>query len=129
MREYLYYKEKSEKERSLKKKSNSIYEDKGPDEKGAEEPVRPTIDLKKSSNESETSFLNRVDKVSVVGFIIRRTIFQRSFFSYFLLIIKKEVEHVIYRSQFETQFQVKLEAKEDKVVVKKEKKMREGKRR
>jgi len=42
---------------------------------------------------------------------------------------KKEVEHVIYRSQFETQFQVKLEAKEDKVVVKKEKKMREGKRR
>ncbi len=63
MREYLYYKEKSEKERKLKKKNNKIYEDKGPDDKGAEEPVRPSVDLKKSANESETAFLNRVNKV------------------------------------------------------------------
>lgn len=47
MREYLYYKEKSEKERSLKKKSSSTYEDKGPDEKGAEEPVRPKLKAEK----------------------------------------------------------------------------------
>ncbi len=80
MREYLYYKEKSEKERSLKKKSNNIYEDKGPDEKGAEEPVRPTIDLKKSTNESETSFLNRVDKVVWSALLLGEHFFKNLFF-------------------------------------------------
>ena len=43
--------------------------------------------------------------------------------------ILKEVEHVIHRSQYEDQFDVKLETKDDKVVVIKEKKMREAKRR
>ncbi len=43
--------------------------------------------------------------------------------------ILKEVEHVIHRSQYEHQFDVKLETKDDKVVVIKEKKMREAKRR
>ena len=53
-----------------------------------------------------------------------------SFFEEFIILtILKEVEHVIHRSQYEDQFDVKLETKDDKVVVIKEKKMREAKRR
>ena len=42
---------------------------------------------------------------------------------------KQEIDTVIQRSRYEDQFEVKLETKDDKVVVKKEKKMRDGKRR
>merc|ERR1712127_1181223 len=73
-----------------------------PDTRGAEVPIRKTLDIKRLDNETDTAFCNRMDR---------------------------EVENVIHRSQYENQFEVKLETKDDKVIVKKDKKMREGKRR
>lgn len=73
-----------------------------PDDKGAEVPIRKVAKLEKLKHESEAHFLNRVEK---------------------------EVETVIHRSQYENQFDCKLETENDKVVVTKEKKMSERKRR
>ena len=73
-----------------------------PDDKGAEVPIRKVAKLEKLKHESEAHFLNRVEK---------------------------EVENVIHRSQYENQFDCKLETENDKVVVTKEKKMSERKRR
>jgi hypothetical protein len=63
--------------------------------------LRKQNNFKKLDHESDASFLQRIDK---------------------------EVETVIHRSQYENQFDCKLETQEDKVVVKKDKKMSERKR-
>ena len=72
------------------------------DERGAEVPISVIPNLKKYCHESEGTFLQRIEK---------------------------EVETVIHRSQYEKQFDCKLETKNDMVIVKKNKKMSERKRR
>ena len=41
----------------------------GPDERGAEIPVRPTAKFVKSKHETERQFLTRIDKVLQIAFI------------------------------------------------------------
>lgn len=71
------------------------------DDKGAEVPLRPVPNMKRRPNESEKAFLRRIER---------------------------ESELVINRAQYEAQFKCKLETQDDKIVVKKEKKMSEKKR-
>ncbi|CAF0964185.1 unnamed protein product, partial [Brachionus calyciflorus] len=95
-------KEKIKGKKKLEEKALKELLKNGPDEKGAEIPVRPAAKLERFKNESDTAYLNRIER---------------------------QVQSVIQRSQYETQFDVKLETKGDKVIVKKEKKMSEKKRR
>lgn len=87
-------------------------------------PLRNVPELKKMTQESEMAFLNRIDRVNYFLLKIRDNLK-----SYLKIDFSKEVDHVIHRSQYEDQFEVKLETKEDTVVIKKDKKMREAKRR
>lgn len=72
-----------------------------PDDKGADVPLRKTEKLNRLENESDTAYLDRIER---------------------------KVQSVLQRSQYETQFDVKLETKGDKIEIKKEKKMSEKKR-
>ena len=73
MREYLELNKKlKEKRQSIKKtlgakklknKEIAFVYDTKPDDKGAETNIRPTPEFKKLQNESEASFLNRIDQV------------------------------------------------------------------
>lgn len=72
-----------------------------PDDKGAEIPLRNMDKLERLNNESDAAYLDRIER---------------------------KVQSVIQRSQYETQFDVKLETKGDKIEIKKEKKMSEKKR-
>ena len=96
LRELLELKEKLKNNKKKKGLSNK------PDDRGADIPLRQSVQLKKQEHETEAKFLNRVDK---------------------------ECETVIHRSQYENQFDVRLDTKDDKVVVVKEKKMSDRKRR
>ncbi|RNA06872.1 coiled-coil domain-containing protein, partial [Brachionus plicatilis] len=72
-----------------------------PDDKGADIPLRKLDKLNRLENESDVAYLDRIEQ---------------------------KVQSVIQRSQYETQFDVKLETKGDKIEIKKEKKMSEKKR-
>jgi hypothetical protein len=131
MREYLELNKKLKEKRETIKKEKGVnklkknkeiafvYSSK-PDDRGAEVAVRPTPDFKKLQNESESAFLNRIDQVELLKskFMIKLNI----------SLTIKEVALVINRVNYETQFDCKLETKDDKVIIKKDKKMSERKK-
>jgi hypothetical protein len=130
MREYLELNKKLKEKRETIKKEKGVnklkknkeiafvYSSK-PDDRGAEVAVRPTPDFKKLQNESESAFLNRIDQVK-----LHKSTFKLLNISLTI----KEVALVINRVNYETQFDCKLETKDDKVIIKKDKKMSERKK-
>jgi hypothetical protein len=63
LREYLELNEKIKDTLSKKKTVNEVL-NKKPDERGADVPLRPVNRFKKSKNETEFQFLNRIEKVN-----------------------------------------------------------------